>query len=82
MGVAEAEPEVLVRGAGPMIGIMSGVQGRMPIQGSGSTRSPSGKKLVARSARRGRAEPASWAHRGREFRPGGQADALDMGARK
>src|SRR3954465_2343616 len=38
-----------------MIGIMSGVQGRSPIQGSGSTRSPSGKKRRATGSAR-----ASW----------------------
>ena len=38
-----------------MIGIMSGVQGRMPIQGSGSTRSPRGKNSRAMGSAR-----ASW----------------------
>ena len=42
-------------GAGPMIGIMSGVQGRRPRQGSASTRSPSGKSCFAIGSAR-----ASW----------------------
>jgi hypothetical protein len=35
-----------------MTGIMSGVQGRTPIQGSGSIRSPNGNRLLATGSAR------------------------------